>query len=147
MKQKEKNLIEKWSKTHLLSRTKQDRCLDLASALENQRAFNEKLQDSDNIWVFKRISIPLLVRLFNKDENIKSKLTKTKEESTKTTVKFKCESKGLDYEFQECERLEKSLLRWLKKWKRHYFVNNYTFKALELKGDTIFINGLKTIED
>ena len=61
-------LVHKWKKTRLLHGTPKKYRESLAACLESQRLFNEA--DDSISPRSKRISIPLVLRLFNKVENL-----------------------------------------------------------------------------
>lgn len=59
-----KNCLEKWSKCGLLRFIPEEYKTDCAVALEVQRIYNEYSVDTSNLAQFKRISIPVIVRVF-----------------------------------------------------------------------------------
>lgn len=59
-----KMLRELWSQTKLLEGLEVEQQTNLAVLLENQRLWNESTHDMDNMSCFKRVSIPICVRVF-----------------------------------------------------------------------------------
>lgn len=57
-------LAQKWEKTGLLKLIPEEYRFDCARCLEGQRIYNEQLHDLENIAQFKRVSIPIMRRLF-----------------------------------------------------------------------------------
>ena len=98
-------IYSEWESTQLLQFVPESTRIDLASCLEGQRLVNEISAESDQ-W--KRISLPIIVRIYKNLPNLKGSHLPLSREYTVKTTKNSIDV-VFDLERQEFERLADAL--------------------------------------
>lgn len=97
------DIVERWQETGLLRLVNEDQIADMAYLLENQRIYNERDAIGGNASQFRRLSVPLAVRVFpnlksHSSYKIESRLNLESCLQVPLDLDWGCEESGLDNE-------------------------------------------------